>query len=336
MDLDHPASRSALVPFSGVRSRSGWKCGLSMAGADIPSPVWSVAEPGAGSGAITVTVAVARTVAVANSRSHSRRRGRSRGRTVIVAGARPSRSRSRRQSHSSRKSLLPFRHFRNCIARGIGDRDDFDHLEQHDLGDWRWEFAVCGLLGPSFASCDRLAAPSQYQILLAFVSVAVCPSSAVSVPAKLLPISFSPCSIYQAFSCSYLVEWLRRYLPAFAVLSSVSVTPAVRRWSRLPASGSRLQSPFLSFFISPRNAPAIGLAGKSLVTGLPCAAQGAALLPAGSAHALNHDDAHGPSHQNRLLSRKRNALDKPAESRCWLAHCAVEGPWTAMHWESMY
>jgi len=87
---------------------------------------------------------------------------------------------------------------------------------------------------------------------------------------------------------------LRRYLPAFAVLSSVSVTPAVRRWSRFPAADSLLQSPFLSFFISPRNAPAIGLAGKSLVTGLPCAAQGAALLPAGSAHALNHDDAHRP------------------------------------------
>jgi hypothetical protein len=75
---------------------------------------------------------------------------------------------------------------------------------------------------------------------------------------------------------------------------STTLAPAVRRWSRFPASGSRLQSPFLSFFISPRNAPAIGLAGKSLVTGLPCAAQGAALLPAGGVNALNHLSAHRP------------------------------------------
>jgi hypothetical protein len=41
-----------------------------------------------------------------------------------------------------------------------------------------------GFLVPVVASCERLAAPSQYQILLAFVRVASCPSSLATVPAK--------------------------------------------------------------------------------------------------------------------------------------------------------
>ena len=126
------------------------------------------------------------------------------------------------------------------------------------------------------------------------------------------------------------VEWLRRLSgcqesrPLFA--------PAVRRWSRFPAQVPACSRHSFLCFYSPRNAPAIWLAGKSLVTDLPAAKVLRCCL-AGSAHALNHDDAHRPV--TKIDSSAGS--ERPLMARRMLFWRPLRGgiPWAVMHWESM-
>ena len=160
-------------------------------------------------------------------------------------------------------------------------------------GDGNLQF--CGLLGRHSRAVTGWRRASQYQILLAFVSVAVV---FLRAPPECRQNSCRPRSHHAVFTkhflFSCLVEWLRRYLPALSrILSSVSVAPAVRRWSSF-----RRQVPACSrhsfFYNFAQKCPGDRACRKILVTGHPAQLRCCAAT-AGSAHALNHDPPIGPS-----------------------------------------